>query len=168
MLDDLLEELEEWFRSVLLDFINANLLGLFTDVNDIVHPYGPIGLLRIKNLKPQRDILKRGVQQARKFAASKGADAILLAQYNNAENEVRTPTITLIVYVYKYGDNLTEADIQAMRDFEVEGALNNSIYRPSRRDWEHPEFFVGESLVKGGKQPYDFGNVAILVNRRPE
>lgn len=34
MLDDLLEELEAWFRSVLLDFINANLLGLFTDVND--------------------------------------------------------------------------------------------------------------------------------------
>ena len=33
MLDDLLEELETWFRSVLMDFINANLLGLFTDVN---------------------------------------------------------------------------------------------------------------------------------------
>ncbi len=105
----------------------ASEIEIFTDPQYITHPYGNIGLLRIKNLRPDRETLKRGVEQARKFAAAKGADAMILAQYNNAENEVRTPTITLIVYVLKYGDNLTDEDVQAMRNFEIEDALNSSI-----------------------------------------
>ena len=102
-------------------------IEIFTDTNQIKRPYGNIGLLRIKNLNPDRDTLKRGVQQARKFAASKGADAIFLGQYNSAEDGAPNPKVTLIVYALKYGDNLTEADVKAMENFEVEDALNSSI-----------------------------------------
>ena len=34
MLDDLLDDLEEWFRDLLTDFISGNLTSMFTDVNE--------------------------------------------------------------------------------------------------------------------------------------
>lgn len=106
---------------------NAADVEIFTNPKDITHPYGNIGLLRVRNLDPDRDTLKRGVEQARKFAASKGADAMYLGQYSSAEDGAAEPKVTLIVYALKYGDNLTEADFKAMEDFEIEGALNNSL-----------------------------------------
>ncbi len=106
---------------------SAEEVEIFTDKNDITRPYGNLGLLRIKNLQQDREVLKRGVQKGRKFVASKGADAMLLGQYNSAEDNSPNPTVTLIMYAIKYGDNLTDADKEAMRKFEVEGALNNSV-----------------------------------------
>ena len=100
---------------------------IFTNPKEITHPYGNIGLLRVRNLDADRDTLKRGVQQARKFVAAKGADAMYLGQYSSAEDGAPEPKVTLIVYALKYADNLTEADFKAMDDFEVEGALNNSL-----------------------------------------
>lgn len=105
----------------------ASEVEIFTDSKQITRPYGNIGLLRVKNLNPDRDSLKRGVQQARRFAATKGADAMFLGQYNSAEDGSPNPKVTLIVYALKYGDNLTEADIKAMQNFEVEDALNSSV-----------------------------------------
>jgi len=105
---------------------NASDVEIFTNPKEITHPYGNLGLLRIKNLEPDRDTLKRGVQQARKYVASKGADAMYLGQYNSAEDGSANPKVTLIIYALKYADNLTEADFEAMDEFEVEGALNST------------------------------------------
>ncbi len=105
---------------------DANEIEIFTDKNQIKRPYGNLGLLRIKDLEPDRDTLKRGVQKGRKFVASKGGDAMFLGQYNTAEDGSANPKVTLIIYALKYGDNLTEEDFKAMDNFEVEGALNNS------------------------------------------
>ena len=100
---------------------------IFTERAQITRPYGNLGLLRIKNLNPDRDSLKRGVQRGRKFVAAKGGDALFLGQYNSAEDGAPNPKVTLIIYALKYGDNLTDADLKAMQDFEVEGALNSSV-----------------------------------------
>ncbi len=102
----------------------ASEIEIFTDSREIKRPYGNIGLLRVKNLSPDRDTLKRGVYQARKYVADKGADAMFLGQYNSAEEGSSDPKVTLIIYALKYGDNLTEEDFQAMNDFAVDGALN--------------------------------------------
>jgi len=91
---------------------------------DVKRPYGNLGLLRIKNLKPDRQELLMGVEKARKIAASKGADAIQIGQYNSAEDGATEPRVTLIIYAIKYVDNLTEADEKAIEDFEVLGILN--------------------------------------------
>ena len=105
----------------------AEEVEIFTDKNQITRPYGNLGLLRIKNLQPDRDTLKRGVQTGRKFVASKGGDAMFLGQYNSAQDNVANPKVTLIIYAIKYGDNLTDADREAMHKFEVEGVLNESV-----------------------------------------
>ena len=106
---------------------SADEIEIFTDKEQLTRPYGNVGLLRIKNLEPDRDTLKRGVQRALRFAASKGGDAVFLGQYNSAEDESPEPKVTLFVYVLKYGDNLTDEDKKALAAFELEGALNNSI-----------------------------------------
>ena len=49
-----------------------------------------------------------------------------------------------------------------------ERAYDHIVYRTRRRYRESPEFFFREGFVEGGKQPHDFGNVPVLVNRRPE
>ena len=92
--------------------------------SEITRPYGNLGLLRIKNLKPDRDVLKMGVEKGRRFVASKGADAMLIGQYNSAEDGATDPRVTLIIYAIKYVDNLTEEDEKAIEDFKVLGILN--------------------------------------------
>ena len=47
--------------------------------------------------------------------------------YNSAEDGSPNPKVTLIVYAIKYGDNLTEQDLKAMDDFELDGALNSTL-----------------------------------------
>lgn len=91
---------------------------------DVSRPYGNLGLLRIKNLKPDRQTLLMGVEKGRKIAASKGADAIQIGQYNSAEDGATDPRVTLIIYAIKYVDNLTEEDEKAIEDFKVLGILN--------------------------------------------
>ncbi len=100
---------------------NVQMLG---SKSEITRPYGNLGLLRIKNLKPERDVLKMGVEKGRRFAASKGADAILIGQYNSAEDGASDPRVTLIIYAIKYVDDLSEEDEKAIEDFKVLGILN--------------------------------------------
>lgn len=100
---------------------NVQIIG---SKSELTRPYGNLGLLRIKNLKPERDVLKMGVEKGRKFAASKGADAILIGQYNSAEDGASNPRVTLIIYAVKYVDNLSEEDEKAIEDFKVLGILN--------------------------------------------
>ena len=99
-------------------------VAVIASAKDIKQAYGNIGLLRIKNLKPDREVLKMGVEKGKKFAASKGADAILLGQYNSASDGAQDPRVTLIIYAIKYMDTVNDADIKAMEDFEVLGILN--------------------------------------------
>ncbi len=97
---------------------------IIASAKEIKHTYGNIGLLRIKNLKPDREVLKMGVEKGKKFAASKGADAILLGQYNSAADGAADPRVTLIIYAIKYLDTINEKDIKAMEEFDVLGILN--------------------------------------------
>ena len=91
---------------------------------EITRAYGNIGLLRIKNLRPDREVLKMGVEKGKRFAAGKGADAILLGQYNSASDGAADPRVTLIIYAIKYLDTVNEKDIKAMEEFDVLGILN--------------------------------------------
>ena len=100
---------------------NVQIIG---SKSEITRPYGNLGLLRIKNLKPERDVLKMGVEKGRRFAASKGADAILIGQYNSADDGESDPRVTLIIYAIKYVDDLSEEDEKAIEDFKVLGILN--------------------------------------------
>ena len=100
---------------------NVEIIG---SKSDITRPYGNLGLLRIKNLQPTRDNLKMGVEKGRKFVASEGADAMLIGQYNSAEDGASNPRVTLIIYAIKYVDNLSEEDEKAIEDFKVLGILN--------------------------------------------
>ena len=90
---------------------------------DVTRPYGNLGLLRIKNLKPDRDTLLMGIEKGRKIAASKGADAIQIGQYNSAEDGATDPRVTLIIYAIKYVDKLS------IEDFKVLGILNERTNR---------------------------------------
>lgn len=91
--------------------------------DDVKRPYGNLGLLRIKNLQPNRESLLMAIEKGKKFAASKGADAIQIGQYNSAAEGVTEPQVTLFIYAIKYVDNLTEADQKAIEDFKVLGAI---------------------------------------------
>lgn len=104
----------------------AKEIQLVSGRQDITRPYGNLGMLRVKNLKPDRDSMLMGIDKARKIAASKGADAIQVNQYNSAEDDAADPRITLIVYAIKYVDHLTPEDEKAIEEFEVLGMLNES------------------------------------------
>lgn len=100
-------------------------VAILGSAKDITHVYTNVGLLRIKNLKPDRETLKMGVEKGRKIAASKGADAMILGQYNSASDGASDPRVTLIIYTIKYMETVNEKDIKAMEDFEVMSILND-------------------------------------------
>ena len=102
-------------------------IQLISGRDDVTRPYGNLGLLRIKNLRPQRDSLLMGVEKGKKFAASKGADAIQIGQYNSAEDGDTDPRVTLIIYAIKYVDHLTEQDEKAIENFKAIGILNERL-----------------------------------------
>ena len=93
---------------------------------DVTRPYGNLGMLRIKNIKPDRDSLLMGIEKGRKILASKGADAMQVNQYNSAEDGATDPRVMLIIYAIKYVDNLTEEDKAAIKNFEVLGVVNDT------------------------------------------
>ena len=99
-------------------------IEIVASAKEITRAYGNIGLLRIKNLKPDRETLKMGVEKGRKIAASKGADAILLGQYNSASDGAPDPRVTLIIYTIKYMETVNEKDIKALEDFQIMSILN--------------------------------------------
>ncbi len=99
-------------------------LQIISGRQDVTRPYGNLGLLRIKNLHPDKDSLLMGVEKGKKIAASKGADAIQIGQYSTAEDGATDAHVTLIIYAIKYVDNLTEADKKAIEDYKVLGLLN--------------------------------------------
>ncbi len=96
---------------------------------DVTRPYGNLGLLRIRNLQPTREDMLMGIEKGKRIAASKGADAIQVGQYNSAEDGVTDPRVTLIIYAIKYVDQLTEQDKQAIEDFKVLGMINERTSR---------------------------------------
>lgn len=98
-------------------------LEIINGREDVKRPYGNLGLLRIKNLRPDRNTLLMAVEKGKKIAASKGANAIQIGQYNSAEDGVSDPRVTLFIYAIKYVDNLTEADKKAIEDFKVLGSF---------------------------------------------
>ena len=99
-------------------------LQIISGRQDVTRPYGNLGLLRIKNLHPDKDSLLMGIEKGKKIAASKGADAIQIGQYSTAEDGATDAHVTLIIYAIKYVDNLTEADEKAIEDYKVLGLLN--------------------------------------------
>ena len=99
-------------------------IELVSSRRDITHPYGELGLLRIYNIKPDRDNIRFGVEKGRKFIAKKGADAMLVGQYNSAADGDPNPRVTIVISAFKYMDTMTPEDEKALKDFEVMGILN--------------------------------------------
>lgn len=99
-------------------------LEIVSSRKDITHPYGVLGMLRIKNVKPDRESLLMGLKKGKEIAASKGADAITVGQYNSAADGATDPKVTIIIYAIKYVDQLTPADEEAIEKFEELEMLN--------------------------------------------
>lgn len=102
-------------------------LQVIASAKEITQPYTNIGMLRVKNLKPDREIIKMGMEKGKKFVAEKGADAVLVGQYNTAADGAQDPRITLIMYAVKYLDTVNDEDIKAMEEFEALGVLNEGF-----------------------------------------
>ena len=107
----------------------AQEIEIISGRQDVTRPYGNLGLLRIKNIKPTRDSIHMGIEKGKKFAASKGANAMQVGQYNSAEDGATDPRITLILYLIKYVDNLTPQDEKAIENFKEVGILNERTGR---------------------------------------
>ena len=103
---------------------NPDQIEVISSRRDIKRAYGDLGLLRIYNVKPDRDNIRFGIEKGRKFIAKKGADAMLVGQYNSATDGAANQRVMLVISAFKYLDTMTPEDEQALRDFEVLGILN--------------------------------------------
>lgn len=106
---------------------NPSQIEIVSSRRDITHPYGDLGMLRIHDIKPDRDNIRFAVEKGRKFIAKKGADAMLVGQYNNASEGTTNPRVMLVISAFKYMDTMTPEDEKALQDFEALGILNERV-----------------------------------------
>jgi len=97
-------------------------LPIFTNVKQITRPWSNIGIQRIKNLPNDQKIIQASILRLQNFAASRGANALLIKQYFDEDNTNGRP-ITLATNMVKYLDNLSEEDIEIITKFAQTAAL---------------------------------------------
>lgn len=101
---------------------NTGKVEIIGDRSDIRRPYGNLGMTRIYNVPRKRENIRAALEKITKFAASKGADAILVSQ--QYDDERQSDTIMLIGFAIKYVDNLTPEDEAAIKEFETLGVID--------------------------------------------
>ena len=97
-------------------------LPVFTSVKQITRPWANIGIQRIKNLPNDPKVIEASVLRLQNFAASRGADALLIKQYFDEDNTNRHP-VTLATNIVKYLDNTDEEDSKKIIKFAQTAAL---------------------------------------------
>ena len=99
-------------------------LPIFTNVNQITRPWSNIGIQRIKNLPNDQKVIEASILRLQNFAASRGANALLIKQYFDEDNRNGRP-ITLATNLVKYLDDLTEEEIEIITKFAQTAALGD-------------------------------------------
>lgn len=107
-------------------------IPVFTDVMQIKRPWGNIGIHRIKDLPNDQKIIENKILHMQNFAASHGADALLIKQYFDEESNNKRP-VTLATNLVKYLDDLNEEDTQKINQFAKIAALR-SDYNDSKEN----------------------------------
>ncbi len=100
-------------------------IPVFTDVTQITRPWGNIGIQRIKFLPNDQKIIESKIAHMQNFAASHGADALLIKQYFDEESNNKHP-ITLATNLVKYLDDLNEEDTKKITQFAKIAALRSN------------------------------------------
>lgn len=100
-------------------------MPVFVKRDDITRPWASLGLMRVKNLQNNREIISAEIEKLKALAAKKGADAVIINQYFD-ENAPSKYPITIAVYLVKYLDQLSEADQQKVQDFAAQAAIENA------------------------------------------
>lgn len=89
---------------------------------EIKRPWASLGLYRIKNLPNNREFILREIDGIKKFAASKGANAIIVNQYFEEQSDVAYP-VTLAAYMVRYMDNVSSEDKAKIDEFSKVAAM---------------------------------------------
>ncbi len=89
---------------------------------EITRPWASLGLYRIKNLPNNRQVILREVEGIKKFAASKGAQAVIVNQYFEEQADVAYP-ITLAAYLVRYLDQVSTEDKAKIDEFAKIAAM---------------------------------------------
>lgn len=100
-------------------------MPVFLQREDIKAPWASIGLMRVKNLPNNPEVIKRELLRIKKYAAAKGAQAIVAAQYFD-DNQKGAYPVTLAAYFVKYLENVSEEDKQKIEDFSQQAAIQNN------------------------------------------
>ena len=100
-------------------------MPVYTSRDDVGRSWASIGLIRIKNLPYNRDVITREVERIKTNAAKKGADAVIINQIFDEHADKSYP-VTLAAYLVKYLDIITDADMRKIADFTTKSAIENA------------------------------------------
>ncbi|MDR0953423.1 MAG: hypothetical protein LBM71_04475 [Elusimicrobiota bacterium] len=92
---------------------------------EITRPWGALGLMRIKNLPNDKEVIRREIERLKKDSAKKGADAIIVNQYFDEEGDPAYP-VTLAAYLVKFLDNVTPEDETKIYEYGRMAAMENA------------------------------------------
>jgi len=97
---------------------NPENMQILTENSPLTKTFTHIGLIRIKNVGASDKEKAKALEQAREYAAMKGASAILIREVFVSKDEGGTDSFILSAYAIKYKDDLQEEDKQMIEKYE--------------------------------------------------
>lgn len=97
---------------------------VITERQHITKQWAHIGLIRIKNVSPDYASRDKAVVKARRYAADKGASAILIREVFVSSDEGGDNGFVLSAYAIKYRDDLQPEDKDRFNEQENEVQIN--------------------------------------------
>jgi len=98
-------------------------VDLFSDPKQITKPYGNLGMARLRGVPKKEKDIKDSIDTMTKFAATKGATGMLVAQ--EPEGDGTTGTVMIVGYPIKYKDSVTPEDQKAIDEFNLIGVVDD-------------------------------------------
>jgi hypothetical protein len=99
-------------------------MPVFTDRADIKRIWSGIGLIRIKKLPKNLNVIKAKIAEIKKFSASRGANAVIIEQYFDGDSSPKRP-IMLAGYLVKYLDDVSQEDSAKITEFNMMSGIKD-------------------------------------------
>jgi len=101
-------------------------MPVFTYFEEIKRPWARLGVMRVKNLPNDREVINAEIDKLKAKAAKKGADAVIINRDFDENAASPKYPINIAMALVRFMDKMSEEDQQKVADFAPQAAMDNA------------------------------------------
>jgi uncharacterized small protein (DUF1192 family) len=112
-------------QNLSVQITNAKEMPVFVMREDIKRTWASLGLMRVKNLPNDKNVINSEIEKIKAEAAKKGAQAVIINQYFD-DNSPNSNAVTVAAYLVRYLDEVSAEDKQKIDEFVASTVIENA------------------------------------------